>query len=72
VAESDRDKIIWRKSEKSGGGGDCVEVAQWGDSILVRNSHDPSGPVLSFSRSQWEAFLEGARGGTFDFAKPGS
>jgi hypothetical protein len=65
MAEPGRSSIEWRKSETSGSG-DCVEVAFVGPSVLVRNSRDPAGPVLSFTRSEWMAFLAGARNGTFD------
>jgi hypothetical protein len=43
-----------------------VEVAFADDAVLVRHSHDQSGPVLSFSHSEWKAFLVGARHGEFD------
>jgi hypothetical protein len=43
-----------------------VEVAFGDVVVLVRNSKDPSGPVLSFSGPEWSAFLIGARSGTFD------
>jgi len=65
MAESGRSGIEWRKSELSGTG-DCVEVAFVAQSVLVRNSKDPAGPVLSFTHSEWTAFLFGARNGTFD------
>lgn len=65
MTESGRSSIEWRKSESSGAT-DCVEVAFVGQSVLVRNSKDPAGPVLSFTQSDWMAFLTGARDGTFD------
>jgi Domain of unknown function (DUF397) len=65
MAEPGRSSIEWRKSESSGSV-DCVEVAFVGRSVLVRNSKDPAGPVLSFTQSEWAAFLTGARNGTFD------
>jgi hypothetical protein len=65
MAESGRSSIEWRKSEWSGTI-NCVEVAFVGRSVLVRNSKDPAGPVLSFTHSEWTAFLTGARNGTFD------
>jgi hypothetical protein len=43
-----------------------VEVAFADDAVLVRHSQDSSGPVLSFSHSEWKAFLAGARNGEFD------
>ena len=55
----------WRKSSTSDGG-ECVEVAPVEDRIAVRDSKDPAGPVLRFTRSEWRAFLQGARNGEFD------
>jgi hypothetical protein len=65
MAEPGRTSIEWRKSESSVNG-DCVEVAFVDQSVLVRNSKDRAGPVLSFTHSEWTAFLTGARNGTFD------
>jgi Domain of unknown function (DUF397) len=65
MAESGRNSIEWRKSEASAAV-DCVEVAFVDKAVLVRNSRDRAGPVLSFTHSEWSAFLTGARNGTFD------
>lgn len=57
----------WRKSTRSGAYGDnCVEVAFVGDAIAVRDSKNPSGPALRFTRGEWTAFVAGARDGEFD------
>jgi hypothetical protein len=66
VADSERADIVWRKSMASGSTGDCVEVAFTDESVLMRNSHNPLGPQLSFSYSEWTAFLTGVRRGEFD------
>jgi Domain of unknown function (DUF397) len=63
VADSGQ-TYIWRRSTVSGGG-NCVEVAFADQSVLVRSSRDPLGSVLSFSRQEWIAFLEGASKGEF-------
>lgn len=68
MADSERASIVWRKSIASGTNGDCVEVAFTAEAVLVRNSKDPSGPELTFSYSEWAAFLIGARRGEFDAA----
>lgn len=49
----------WRKSSKSGDdGGLCVEVADNVPGVVVvRDSKNPSGPFLVFSRAEWAAFL---------------
>jgi hypothetical protein len=67
MANSEQSGITWRKSTASGGGGgNCVQVAFTGESVLVRDSKDQSGPVLSFSYSEWAAFLVGTRRNEFD------
>lgn len=55
----------WRKSTASGVS-NCVEVSFAGESVLMRHSQSPQGPILSFSHSEWEAFLTGVRDGEFD------
>lgn len=49
----------WRKSTKSGNnGGDCVEVADNLPGVVaVRDSKDPTGPILTFTPSAWQAFV---------------
>jgi hypothetical protein len=44
----------------------CVEVAQNGTEVLVRDSKDPDGHPLRFTAAEWEAFLHGAKAGEFD------
>jgi hypothetical protein len=44
----------------------CIEVAFVGGQVAIRHSKDPSGPVLIFSPTEWEAFLAGVRCGEFD------
>lgn len=47
----------WRKSTHSGSnGGDCVEVAEVLGYVAVRDSKDPGGPALTFSRPAWRTF----------------
>jgi Domain of unknown function (DUF397) len=66
VTDSQSAHDVWRKSKQSSAQGECVEVRLTGDAVLVRHSHAPSGPVLSFSHAEWNAFLTGARNGEFD------
>lgn len=49
----------WRKSSRSGGGGDgnCVEVAFVSEAVAVRDSKDPDGPALAFPADSWRRFL---------------
>jgi hypothetical protein len=57
----------WIKSTYSGPtGGNCAEIAFLADGdVAMRNSRHPGGPVLIFTRAEWDAFLSGARGGEF-------
>ncbi|WP_433491035.1 DUF397 domain-containing protein [Nocardia grenadensis] len=57
----------WFKSRHSGPSRDCVEVAGLGSGTVgVRDSKNPTGPVLLFPRSQWQEFVSAARTGMFD------
>jgi hypothetical protein len=45
----------------------CVEVLDLPDGgRKVRDSKDPSGPVLRFTPAEWEAFRRGVLAGEFD------
>jgi Domain of unknown function (DUF397) len=55
----------WRKSRLSGANG-CVEVVIQADGVAIRDSKDRNGPVLRFTRPEWEAFVGGVRAGEFD------
>jgi hypothetical protein len=57
----------WWKSGRSSAQGNCVETAKLpGGAVAVRNSRDPEGPALVFTRAEIHAFLEGVRDGDFD------
>ncbi|HEX8348185.1 MAG TPA: DUF397 domain-containing protein [Actinoplanes sp.] len=61
---------VWRKGTRSTNGGNCVEVAAGLAAgtgvVLVRDSKNPSGPVLTVPAVGWAAFVAAARGGHFD------
>jgi len=60
-------RAVWRKSARSNNGGDCVEVAgNLPGLVAVRDSKDPSGPVLVFTPAEWDAFVGGVLAGEFD------
>ncbi|WP_037910555.1 DUF397 domain-containing protein [Actinacidiphila yeochonensis] len=57
----------WTKSSRSTGNGACVEVkSPEVESVVVRDSKDPRGPVLTFSPDAWASFVTDVDGGAFD------
>ena len=54
----------WRKSTHSGGDGgeSCVEVIDNVPGVVpVRDSKNPTGPVLVIGAASWTSFVEGVR-----------
>ncbi|MEV5781892.1 DUF397 domain-containing protein [Streptomyces sp. NPDC051639] len=49
-------------SYSNGAGGECVECARGVDGVLVRDSKDAGGPVVTFRSRPWRAFTEGIEG----------
>ncbi|ABP53603.1 DUF397 domain-containing protein [Salinispora tropica] len=63
---NDRQLGPWRKSTRSGGADNCVEVTTATDLYVgVRDSKNPDG-VLVFGPDGWFEFIEGVRNGEFD------
>jgi hypothetical protein len=47
----------WRKSSYSGdNGGACVEIASSTEAVLVRDTTDRNGPVVTFTADAWRMF----------------
>jgi hypothetical protein len=47
----------WRTSSYSNPSGNCLEAAELADSVALRDSRSPDGPVLVFTSAMWDAFL---------------
>jgi hypothetical protein len=57
----------WRKSSVSNSQGACVELAKLGTGeFAVRNSRNPDGPALIYTRAEISALIEGVKMGEFD------
>jgi Domain of unknown function (DUF397) len=49
----------WRKSSYSGNGGaDCLETGSIAGAIVVRDTKDRDGIVLTFTAAAWRVFAE--------------
>jgi hypothetical protein len=61
-------ELDWRVARGRGGqAGSGVELAKLPDGqIAVRNSADPDGPALIYTRAEIEALIGGAQDGDFD------
>jgi Domain of unknown function (DUF397) len=58
-------RAVWQRAARDSSEG-AVEVAFVDDLIGLRNSAQPAGPVLVFTKPEWEAFVAGAQSGEFD------
>jgi hypothetical protein len=59
MIDLDLSQAVWRISSHSGNtGGNCVEVAFTAETVAVRDSKNPSGPVLAFGAHAWASFLD--------------
>lgn len=76
--DADLSNAVWRKAATStDDDGNCVEVAVveapgtghkagLGSLYVLRDSKNPDGPKLFFTRSEWDAFVGGVKLGEFD------
>lgn len=63
---SDLSRPKWRKSARSGGGNDCVEIARLAGTVGVRDSKNPTGQIIAVSPAQWRAFAGQVKKGQHD------
>lgn len=59
------EEFSWRTALACNGG-QCVRVASAGDQIVIGDSKNPRGPVLTYSRDEWNAFVHGIIQGDFN------
>jgi len=67
MTTQDLSRAAWRTSTRSGGNGNCVQVAaNLPGAVAVRDSKDRTGPVLIFDYATWQAFTAQLRDGALD------
>ncbi|WP_229399869.1 DUF397 domain-containing protein, partial [Micromonospora okii] len=54
---------MWRTSSRSGGEGNCVEVAAFAEAVGVRDSKARRGPALTFDPTAWTGFVRATASG---------
>lgn len=59
------EEFRWFKSSRSAGNGHCVEVAVFARGVVVRDSKDSQGPVLTFDAAVWQDFIASVQTGVF-------
>ncbi len=59
-------ELRWRRATNCSAGS-CVEVAQDGEQILLRDSKNPQIAPMAFTKAEWVAFTSGVQAGDFDF-----
>jgi Domain of unknown function (DUF397) len=60
LTKFEEQRIAWQKGTASGAS-NCIEVAVHDGSVLVRDSMNPTGVVLSLTPGVWAAFLAHVR-----------
>ncbi|WP_344942350.1 DUF397 domain-containing protein [Actinomadura miaoliensis] len=59
--------MTWRKSSRSSEAGDnCVEVADAGGLLAVRDSQNPDGPRHTFTLTEMMTLFQAIKAGRFD------
>lgn len=56
----------WIKASKSADAGQCVEMRPVADGVEVRDSKGDDSMILTFTRGEFSAWLDGAKRGEFD------
>ncbi|WP_163512145.1 DUF397 domain-containing protein [Fodinicola acaciae] len=65
MSSIDLSQAVWRKSTRSNGSGDCVEVTDHLPGVIgLRDSKNPAGSALVVPAAGWTAFVRHVGGGS--------
>ena len=56
----------WRKSSRTQGANNCVEVGRLDDGAAVRDTKNRAAGYFTTTAPQWQAFLDAIRQGRFE------
>lgn len=62
----DFEQLNWKTSSRSGGNGNCVEVAITDDAVYVRDTKDRKKAPHVYTPAEWSAFVGGVQDGEFN------
>ena len=65
IPPSARARLAWRVARDCDAG-TCISVAPHQGMIVIGDTKNPDGPVLSYSHDEWFTFVQGIRQGDFD------
>ena len=59
--------LTWHKAQASVNNGQCVQLAHTPDGgTAIRDSKNPNGPTLHFTREEWDTFTHALQTGEFN------
>jgi predicted secreted Zn-dependent protease len=58
-------ELNWQVARECNGGS-CIRVAPQGEQVVIGDTKNPDGPIPTYSRTEWHAFVDGIRQGDFD------
>ncbi|PRW61699.1 DUF397 domain-containing protein [Actinopolyspora mortivallis] len=63
---ADLSQARWRKSTRSNGGGQCLEVGYVSEVVGIRDTKDRHGGTLAVDRATWASFVRTIKQGHLD------
>ena len=65
MADGSDGELAWYRDKRCESGA-CVEIAEDGDTVLLRSTRNQKAAPVALSRDEWREFLAGAKDGAYD------